>query len=239
MPFARGRSGPGSRQQARQFLFLVLPAAATTVALWLVPLHWQRSVFPPADKIVSGPLYGGALIMAPPFVAFFYIVLAACYSAMVQRRLSGPPGILPVERGFALLTFVVLGCTTLVYAHGISAYWFATSSGITVQSGWLAAPYSYAWSAATQRRISCYRSRSGRNVSFQVKFRDGRTIDLADTQQMDFENHFVQLSALTASALIVEYPSHPSQYCPGFMLRFLTTHQSRPLGEPGAVATTR
>jgi hypothetical protein len=57
------------------FLLVVLPAAVILSFMWLLPLHFQRSVFPPSNTLVSGALYGGALIMGPPFAGFATLCL--------------------------------------------------------------------------------------------------------------------------------------------------------------------
>jgi len=160
--------------------------------------------------------------MAPPFLAFFYIMVAACYSEIVQRRRSGPPKLLPAGRGFGLLTLLLLGCATAVYVHGISAYWFATRAGVTIQSGWLAPSTLHRWSAATELRVSCFRSRGGsRNVRFGLTFGDGLEIDIADTQQDEFGKHFAELWTLIASVPVTDAPSNPGRACPNFILDFL------------------
>jgi hypothetical protein len=216
-----------ANEERKKLVLLILPSAAVMVALLLMPLHLQRFIFPPPGKIVSGPLYGGALFMLPPFVAFVYIICAGCIAQLRNRsRKRFPASALPIWGMSDWLTLIVLVCAAAIYTYGISAYWFVTPNGLTVQSSWFAQPKSYLWVDVTQRQIACFLSRGGGgNATFRLELQDGQEIDIADTQQAEFAKHFAQLAMLTHAAPVVVNDIGDGRYCPSVILNFLAEHR--------------
>jgi hypothetical protein len=211
------------KRENMAFLLVILPAAVILSFMWLLPLHFQRSVFPPSNTLVSGPLYGGALIMGPPFAGFFYLMLATCASQRLGGRRRGRnTAMLPIHGATGWLSLFVFICVGTTYIYGVSAYWFATPDGITIQLGPLSQPTSYRWSEVTKQQVSCFASRGGsKNADFRILLAGRRTVDLAYTQQLKFAEHFNEIVKLTGAALTVETEHNQRSFCPDFILAFL------------------
>jgi hypothetical protein len=199
------------------YLLFCFATLSTLGVLCFTPLYLIRSVFPPSDKLVSGPLYGGAFFWVPPVAGFFYVL-----------RVWGPllrgdhrPARSMLHGGLGWLSLVALMCGMTSYTYGLSAYWFATPAGITFRSDPLSRPMFYSWAAVVERQVSCFTSKGNNIAGFLIRFEDGREIDIAETLQSEFAKHFAKIAALTASAPVVEADKRWRRYCPDYIWYFL------------------
>jgi hypothetical protein len=208
-----------SRPAVLTLLFAFVLVLAFALALSLGPLELMRIVIPPANKIVSGPLYDGWLVLAPPlFLIFLFFRSFSKKIIQGHENISSTLNFIKSKLNYP--TSIFLSCVILIYVYGLSAYWFATPSGLTIHRNWFMQS-SYPWSDVIQRQVSCYRSRKSTNASFVLTFRDGATIDIAKTQQGEFADNFHTLADLTKSAPIVNAVRDPSA-CPRAVLAFLS-----------------
>lgn len=200
------------------------------VAAMLAPLELMRRVFPPGDRLVSGPLYGGWLVIGPPLLMMIIYVFAPLKRVLPELRAAkhsqaawnSVVGRLKPKLDIAPVA--AASCLVVVYLYGLSAYWYASPDGITEQQNLFTQPVIYPWSDVVQRRLSCYRSRDVSNVSFILTFKDGTTFDIADTQQKSFVQHFGTFFYLTGkTALISDVPD--LSICPAEIYAFLSNRR--------------
>lgn len=204
-------------------IVLVLGVLFGSFGLAFAAFYLQRHVLPPTDRLIAGPLHGGAWFLLPMFVASMYFLFSIIFVASAVRQSGAPCRSAHVLR--LLITgsrgrfaAAVLTCCCGALGYGLSVFSYATPSGLTIHSGWPAEPVTYAWSDMTKRYVSCYRVRGGPNVVFQVHMKDGQAIDLADTQQSDFAQHFCEFIALTRNAAT---ELGDIQHCPNFIRGFV------------------
>ena len=213
----------GGRPAILTLLLAFVLVLAFTLVLSLGPLELMRLVIPPANKIVSGPLYDGLLVLAPPL--FLTLYFALFFRSFIKKLIQGHENVSSilnfVKSKLNYPTRILLFCVIVIYVYGLSAYWFATPTGLTIHRNWFTQSTSYPWSDVIQRQISCYRSRKSTNASFILTFRDGASIDIANTQQEEFADNFHTLADLTKSAPIVNAVRDPGA-CPRAVLAFLS-----------------
>jgi hypothetical protein len=175
-------------------LLRLISFIASVFLLVIGPLELMRSVLPPDDRLLSGPLYHGWLFIAPPFLAAFYLALLLSYARSKSKTSPAPLSTIK----FSPLSYLILGCAAAVYIFGVGAYWFVTPSGLTIHRHWFAPPTTYSWDDIIKRNVVCYIGRhNDHDISFTVTFRDGFAIDLSETQKPDVVDKFTTLMNLT------------------------------------------
>lgn len=204
----------------KTYLICAVTFCFLMVAAMLAPLDLMRRVFPPGDRLVSGPLYGGWLVIGPPLLMMIIYVLRAEKHSQaawnsVVGRLKPKLDIAPVAAA---------SCLAVVYLYGLSAYWYANPDGITVRQNLFTQPVIYPWSDVVQRRLSCHRSRGVSNVNFILTFKGGKTFDIADTQQKSFAQHFGTFFYLTEKTALISDVRDPS-ICPAEIYAFLSNRR--------------
>jgi hypothetical protein len=215
---------PNRPKTSWSVIIFALASAAMCFGLLLAPLILQRYVYAPANRWVAGPIDDGKWFMFPAFAAWAYLFFCTLCRAARAQRLGKQHWRfkeliqLPYSGRLRPFTYTVLVCCLAPFTYGVSTYWYATRDGITISSSWPTDAAPYDWSGVTKRFVSCHRGRGGPIVLFRVQMRDGQTVDLASTQQIDFARHFATISTLTGDA---DTELGDLQYCPLFIRNFV------------------
>jgi hypothetical protein len=190
-------------------IVLLIGFLITTVAPFFGPTYIQSQAmaFDP-NSLGSGPTnLGAGLLIVPWLVAAFYLISLTLifgwpsrrlgmgrlrFGELVQRLSAGRVG---------FVTSFVMVSTSLAVCYGISAYWFATTEGLTIRRGWAAATITHPWSEVTKRFIGCVPRKLDYVIAFTVTTADGSLVNLANARQTDFARHFYQLIHLTDNAV--------------------------------------
>lgn len=211
----------------KTYLICAVTFCLLMVAAMLAPLELMRRVFPPADRLVSGPLYDGWLVIGPPSLMIIIYVMAPIKRVLPELRAArhsqaawnSVVGRLRPKLDIAPVA--AASCLAVVYLYGLSAYWYANPDGITERQNLFTQPVTYPWSDVVQRRLSCHRSSGVSNTSFILTFKDGKTFDIADTQQRSFVKHFGTFFHLTDKTALISDVRDLS-ICPAEIYAFLS-----------------
>lgn len=214
----------------KTYFILFIAFYFSMIVAMLLPLEFMRSVAPPANKIVSGPLYGGALVIGPPLLMMVVYLIGPLRRVLPAVRAANysqeavNAALRQLTFKLDILSVAPALCLSIMYIYGLSAYWYATPEGIFEQKNIFMRPDHYRWGDISQLHLSCYQAKGGPNVGFILTFKDGSKLDIAHTQQQAFIENFWTLTQLTATATLISDVRDPS-VCPRPVSLFLS-HRS-------------